>query len=257
MATDKSICSIDGCDGVSVARGWCRPHYNRWHYAGTTDGLNSSVVDGCLRCGGAIPPKGRTGPTPSYCSRACRSAVGYDRAKVSGAYQRQLANQRKQPIETTCEQCGKRSVTVRPARFCSSVCANRFGDLHGAPCEVAGCERGVRAKGVCNTHYRRMLRAEGRLAEPWDERRRANWHKRRARMRGAYVEDVRLDVVAARDGYVCGICKDPVDRSICWPDPFSSSLDHVMPLARGGTHSYDNCQLAHLRCNTSKGARVA
>jgi 5-methylcytosine-specific restriction endonuclease McrA len=29
-----------------------------------------------------------------------------------------------------------------------------------------------------------------------------------------------------------------------------------VPLAKGGTHCYDNVQLAHGRCNISKGAKV-
>lgn len=29
-ATKSHTCSIDGCDGAVVGRGWCRKHYNRW-----------------------------------------------------------------------------------------------------------------------------------------------------------------------------------------------------------------------------------
>lgn len=34
------------------------------------------------------------------------------------------------------------------------------------------------------------------------------------------------------------------------------SVDHIVPLAKGGLHSWDNVQLAHFKCNTLKGARV-
>lgn len=34
------------------------------------------------------------------------------------------------------------------------------------------------------------------------------------------------------------------------------SVDHIVPLARGGSHSADNVQSAHLLCNLRKGARV-
>lgn len=30
----KSTCSVDGCDRVVQARGWCHPHYARWHTYG-------------------------------------------------------------------------------------------------------------------------------------------------------------------------------------------------------------------------------
>jgi HNH endonuclease len=38
------------------------------------------------------------------------------------------------------------------------------------------------------------------------------------------------------------------------PDPLSKSLDHLIPLSRGGTHEPANVSLAHLRCNVSRGA---
>lgn len=34
----KTACSVDGCDRVSVGRGWCRVHYNRWHRHGSPTG---------------------------------------------------------------------------------------------------------------------------------------------------------------------------------------------------------------------------
>jgi len=107
-------------------------------------------------------------------------------------------------------------------------------------------------------HYRSILRAEGRIVEqPWNDRRRNNHYRRRALMRGAGSEQVRLDDVVDRDGWRCGICGDGVDAGIAWPDPLSPSLDHIVPLSRGGSHTLANCQIAHLRCNISKGARVA
>lgn len=33
------------------------------------------------------------------------------------------------------------------------------------------------------------------------------------------------------------------------------SLDHVIPMSKGGAHSYANTQLAHWLCNVTKGNR--
>lgn len=30
----KRTCSVDGCGGVFLARGWCRKHYQRWNKTG-------------------------------------------------------------------------------------------------------------------------------------------------------------------------------------------------------------------------------
>ena len=32
----------------------------------------------------------------------------------------------------------------------------------------------------------------------------------------------------------------------------AASLDHIIPLSQGGTHTYNNVQLAHFLCNISK-----
>jgi 5-methylcytosine-specific restriction endonuclease McrA len=61
-------------------------------------------------------------------------------------------------------------------------------------------------------------------------------------------------VVYRRDGWVCGICREPVDPELESPHLMAASLDHVIPLCRGGTHTYDNVQLAHFLCNSIKGA---
>lgn len=60
--------------------------------------------------------------------------------------------------------------------------------------------------------------------------------------------------IADRDGWRCGLCRRKVDSAKAWPDPMCASIDHVLPLARGGDNSAANLQLAHLRCNLSKRA---
>lgn len=64
-------------------------------------------------------------------------------------------------------------------------------------------------------------------------------------------------VLALRDGTNCGICGETVDLDRKHPDPFSPSVDHVIPRARGGTDEASNLQVAHLTCNQKKQARYA
>jgi len=94
--------------------------------------------------------------------------------------------------------------------------------------------------------------------EPWNDKRRDYYHRRRALKRQASTgRPVLLTEIADRDGWTCQLCEEQVDRSLEWPDPLSPSLDHTIPLSRGGAHDPDNVQLAHLRCNVAKGDRVA
>lgn len=114
----------------------------------------------------------------------------------------------------------------------------------------------MRAKGLCSMHWRRAARAEGReLPDPWSERRKANWKRREAIKRGAASSEAfSYRDVYERDEWTCGICAGPVDRSLEWPEPKSVSLDHVIPLSKGGAHAPANAQCAHLVCNVRKGA---
>lgn len=91
------------------------------------------------------------------------------------------------------------------------------------------------------------------------DRNRANWKyltARRARLRDAFVESFDRLEIFERDEWMCGICGCAIDPSVEWPDPQSASLDHILPIARGGTHSRANAQASHLTCNVRKGVAV-
>lgn len=86
----------------------------------------------------------------------------------------------------------------------------------------------------------------------------------RRALRGGHIERARLfgvpwvafdpHTVYERDGWVCGICGDQVDMFAKWPDQMCASLDHVVPMSKGGSHTPDNSRLAHWLCNSLRGA---
>ena len=56
---------------------------------------------------------------------------------------------------------------------------------------------------------------------------------------------------------ICGICGKPVDKTIKYPHPFSATVDHIIPLDRGGHPSdMSNLQLAHFKCNREKSDKL-
>lgn len=60
------------------------------------------------------------------------------------------------------------------------------------------------------------------------------------------VERVYRSILFERDKGICGICGLPVDPNI-W------QVDHIIPIAKGGEHSYKNAQVSHPLCNAKKG----
>ena len=73
--------------------------------------------------------------------------------------------------------------------------------------------------------------------------------KQRAAIRAPGAEKVSIAVLYIRDNKTCTLCHTHVKRSE-W------SIDHIIPLAKGGTHTYRNTALAHKLCNSRKRDKV-
>jgi hypothetical protein len=88
--------------------------------------------------------------------------------------------------------------------------------------------------------------------------RRAASHKRRALLRNAVIIDAMIDiwVLYERDHGICTLCNCAVDRAACWPNLTMATIDHRIPLTRGGQHGYGNTKLAHHWCNSVKNNRL-
>ena len=91
----------------------------------------------------------------------------------------------------------------------------------------------------------------------------SNEIKRDRKIKGAMVDrDITLQRLYERDHGICYLCGEVCD----WEDKEEKngtiicgnrypSIDHVVPLSRGGEHSWQNVRLAHRICNTLKGAK--
>ncbi|MFF4392380.1 HNH endonuclease [Streptomyces sp. NPDC001552] len=78
---------------------------------------------------------------------------------------------------------------------------------------------------------------------------------RRARQRTAFVAPVSRVRIFERDDWICQLCHKALDPSALVPDPLAPTLDHITPLANGGTHEPANVQAAHFLCNSTKSNR--
>lgn len=89
---------------------------------------------------------------------------------------------------------------------------------------------------------------ERRHTDPayWAARKALKIRRERAK-RETQVTPVSIHRVAERDHWKCAICSGAVTRA-------NWSLDHVIPLSKGGPHTYENVVLAHRGCNSSRGA---
>ena len=74
-------------------------------------------------------------------------------------------------------------------------------------------------------------------------------HHRPYKINNSKQNKIFRNKIGERDGWVCNICGLNVDKNLNYPDPMSASLDHIIPLSKGGLHIENNVHISHLRCN--------
>lgn len=206
----------------------------------------------CVTCGVQLTKKPGPGRWPKRCV-SCRP---------SG---------RPRPV-TLCGHCGSEFQKRYGVAFCSDECQRKHYNrrpevkerqrLRNASgysprcsvafivcryCDTLFCARSTRSTVCYDLACKRRFNAE---------RSSKYVHERRARMKGAGYERFDRLEIFERDKWTCGICELPVDQDARWPDAGSASLDHIVPLAKGGSHSRANTQCAHYHCNSVKHTRL-
>jgi hypothetical protein len=83
-------------------------------------------------------------------------------------------------------------------------------------------------------------------AKRYPERRRAALINRRAGIKGRVSPDLLTKLLALQRGK-CACCGELLGSKF--------HMDHIMPLAKGGTNTDDNMQLLRAQCNLQKGAK--
>jgi len=180
----------------------------------------------CLVCGKIFKPK-RAGFTKA-CSRECGWKIsGYINAlkKMGGrVFVRTLIRKKKKlpsdhpPTPKYCKRCNTGFYPmIKHQRFCSFDCKEE------------------------------NQRRSRRIAKS----------ARRAKIRGAQVEHVDPIKVFDRDAWRCKICHKKTPKAYRGSTrDLAPELDHILPLSKGGEHSYANTQCTCRKCNQMKGDTV-
>ncbi|QOY37053.1 HNH endonuclease [Anaerobacillus isosaccharinicus] len=158
-----------------------------------------------------------------------------------------------------CPQCSKKFKVPRnwvyKKTFCSRKCQGRSEAKHISTCENCSSEftgRNNRMNKFCSRKcFYEKLGYEEHNVKRTNHLSDASSIKR-AIENGVEYEHIDVLEVFERDKWTCGICGDVVDDSLVYPDTMSASLDHIIPLSRGGSHTYENVQCSHLKCNIKK-----
>lgn len=285
---NKRTCIIGDCERAHNARGWCLAHYKKWQKYG--DPLGKASPRERKTC--SVETCDRTMYARAYCklhykrhmthgdltygrSRRRCSVDGCDEPRHSNGYCVKHFTRWKRHGSATARMPGEVINGKRVCPLCKidtdlanyspgstgrcKACVAKVkrdkyvpkppADLPDIPC--THCGEPFKPKSV-----RVKLCSEKCVADRTRTVDLNHTHRYRARKRGATVERVRREEIFERDSWMCGICGDPIPKEARHPSPLSASLDHVIPLSKGGDHSMSNTQASHLRCNVSKGGRL-
>lgn len=239
------ICSVEGCERKKYARTFCRGHHGRWS-------ANGSAVRLCPTCGKDKPIA--YGPS-TYCGDACvpmcsapeckRKAIGsieYCATHQSSIYKHGRLPEYTWAEEKLCLICGKTEWEGKGRTTCSGACTQAL--------RRKSVERTKKCF-KCSTIIDISMPLDGSRKPRSDVLLCKTCGKTRRLRHGTSAT-----VLADLNGTDCGICKTPIDMDLAYPVKWCVSIDHKIPVARGGTHEVENLQLAHLHCNLVKQARV-
>jgi hypothetical protein len=225
----------------------------------------------CLHCG-TLFEHDKSNTAGMYCSRVCQGSY-VEPVRTVSMYDIPEAKR----LRPRCVICGE--IVNAKSKYCSDECRRVHGRnqyyenrddilkyVRRRHRESQGLELRQVECGICGKEFKTWnLRhkycskecADKASYEQCSDSRRDQRRRRRARLRGAIVEKFNSKEIFMRDGWRCQICKRKIRKNAKYPHPHSPTLDHIIPLARGGTHERKNVQLACFICNSKKSADVA
>jgi len=216
-------CKEDDCQRKVQARGMCSTHYSYWQRA--TKGRTHKVH--AKTCAFCASPFGTTTKRVVFCSLICaqRSRAGWSASLDVVAYT---------PPTKTAPPVKHHRTTNRLTCGSCRVCGQPFVSFN--------------TDVTCSPTCYELKQREARHAAS---------QRRRALQRDAFVAPVYRKRVFESDGYRCHICNKMTKKTATVPHPMAPTIDHLTPLAKGGTHEPLNCRTAHFICNSKKSDRLA
>lgn len=195
----------------------------------------------CAHCGGTFYPKGSD--RTKFCSRAC----SYARQKEDAIKRVILQSRVVVKPEPNIKHKKNPSNLVRHCLTC--------GDSFIPVDIMQGTKRG-RANRYCSKKcdIGSEARKRYRQTDTYRKHMRVTRQRRKLQKKGVTVEYVDPLIVLDRDNWKCRLCGRDTPKILRGThDMNAPEVDHIVPLAQGGVHSYQNTQCLCRACNAAKG----
>jgi hypothetical protein len=247
-------CSVDGCTGPHIARGWCKIHYANWRRHGDPLHTYLCTESGCQQ----QRPMGLRGGKPWTCDehRGCIAcgkkerlasnspplcSTHYDYVKRRGSLDAPRRHRPHVSADATTIRCRDCALDLPIDSF-------RIGGWGGRLPRCRPCDREyMRNLYAQDADRRRKIKeATSRWAAANPSKTRASIKRRnfrrRARVAGTQIYSVTEKDQRRIENSACCACGATVRVEV----------DHVIPVARGGSYSVGNLRPLCRPCNASK-----
>jgi len=217
----------------------------------------ASSAGECEHCGVSFKRRSTNRDAGRFCSRTCAFACLAEKAALAAARKGLLG------LLASRAECAYCSAPYRKRgnwKFCGDACRSAASAAAArAAYRILARQCGEHALRECvhcsspftPVHGRQLL-----CSERCANRRHGSGktHRARARRAGVEYEPVKRTRVFDRDAWRCQVCgaRTP-KRLIGSTKPNAPELDHRVPLALGGGHTWANVQCACRACNARKG----
>jgi 5-methylcytosine-specific restriction endonuclease McrA len=215
--------------------------------------VKSKAAFTCMHCGVCTSRRmsstnKKKGCWNKFCSMPCKIAA-YDRIRKEVDFLRRLA-------ERIAPDAAKQARAIRDvARAIAAVARKQVKALK--PCAICGKAVGYEMgapKKYCSDTCIKVGRRTYKKTEAAKAIKRAAKSRRRALKRGS-KQAVRIDPIKVfdRDGWRCQICGVSTPHKLRGTHKNRApELDHIVPLSKGGPHTWGNVQCACRECNNLK-----
>ena len=156
-------------------------------------------------------------------------------------------------FKSTCKFCGEEFISNKPGLFYCCKTHKRRG-VHNRPYKEERTTKCI----VCGKEFQ-TLRDDAltcsRECRLWNDRTTRNKRYNHLREQGLFDNTVTLNHVYEKWNGTCAFCQKHLTFDCSFISDDYPSIDHIKPLSKGGTHTWDNVQLLCRRCNILKGAK--
>ena len=198
----------------------------------------------CQQCGIEYHPKDKR--NNKYCSNKCKSRIS-NKIKTERLINKFIITYTGRI--NVCVGCGKIFISGNGGKFCSIKCSSYYYDSKKHTEKIKTC---IECGAKFFDRYGDKRRNYCSIGCSKKSNRRMRDVRKRVGKKDAVVDHFTLYQILIRDNYKCGICGKEIDVSLKYTDRMSATIDHIIPLSKGGKHCWNNVQAAHLACNSTK-----